>query len=534
MEDLIGQTLLDRYYVEEFIGRGGMAEVYRARDLRRRITVALKFLREDMAEDEVFLRRFRREARVLETLQHPNIVRYYGFEETDTLHFLVAEFIDGEGLRKKLSRLARPLTLAQALAILEPVCNALHYAHAEGIFHCDIKPANIMIDHTGRVVVADFGIAKLAEGATVTSSTTGTPAYMAPEQCRGQKVDARTDIYALAITTFEMLTLDRPFTGDMATIQGAVSERIRWEQIKAPPPSPRKYNPEIPPWAEQAILKALEKPRNRRFSSVLAFYDALSNGGKVTPDPVLPWTEEGAAESAPPTLVEPATPEGSTRHGLWEQRLTDALWAARRTWRRVADAWDRTVQWGRHALATGPARWLASVKEQAARLGKRPRAGRPMLPYLLAAAVVLAGIGLAAWALRGRGTPAGTAPAATATPTRAATAATAHATTPPTGPTATALNINAIYLTIETEKANIRSGPATVYPIIAVAERGQRFEILARSPKNDWFQICCIQGKSGWVYQDRGTVSGDMEVIPISTPKPPPPQQIQAGSGGGR
>ncbi|MGB9593292.1 MAG: SH3 domain-containing protein, partial [Anaerolineae bacterium] len=251
----------------------------------------------------------------------------------------------------------------------------------------------------------------------------------------------------------------------------------------------------------------------------------------VTPDPVLPWTEEGEAESAPPTLVEPSTPEGATRHGQWEQRLTDALWAARRTWRRVADAWDQVVQQGRHALATGPARWLTSAKEQAARLGKRSRAGRPMLPYLLAAAVVLAGIGLAAWALRGRETPAVSAPA-TVTPTRAATAATARATTPPTSPTATAPNINAIYLTIETEKANIRSGPATVYPIIAIAERGQRFEVLARSPKNDWFEICCIQGKRGWVYQDRGKVWGDVETVPVSTPTPPPPQKINTSSGG--
>lgn len=527
MEDLIGQTLLDRYYVEEFVGRGGMAEVYRARDLRRRIPVALKFLREDMAEDEVFLRRFRREARVLETLQHPNIVRYYGFEETDALHFLVVEFIDGEGLRKKLSRLSRPLTLAQALAILEPVCNALHYAHAEGIFHCDIKPANIMIDRAGRVVVADFGIAKLAESATVTSSSTGTPAYMAPEQCRGQKVDARTDIYALAITTFEMLTLDRPFTGDMATIQGAVSERIRWEQLKATPPSPRKYNPEIPPWAEQAILKALEKPRNRRFPSVLAFYDALSNGGKVLPDPVLPWTEEGEPEAAFPTLVEPATPEGATRHGQWEQRLTDALWAARRAWRRVADSWASAAQRGRHLLTTGPARWLAAAKEQTARTAKRPRAGKPVLLYALAGVALVTGISLAAWALAGKGKPAATPPTVTATLTTTATVPT----TPTPGASPTAPAENAIYLTIQTEKANIRSGPATVYPIIGVAQSGERFQVIARSPNSDWFQICCLQGKSGWVHQDRVRVWGNVGAIPVSTPTPPPPQQIRTGSG---
>lgn len=527
MEELVGQTLLDRYHVEEFVGRGGMAEVYRAQDLRRRITVALKFLREDMAEDEVFLRRFRREARVLETLQHPNIVRYYGFEETDDLHFLVVEFIDGEGLRKKLSRLSRPLTLPQALSILEPVCNALHYAHAEGIFHCDIKPANIMIDRAGRVVVADFGIAKLAESATVTTSTTGTPAYMAPEQCRGQKVDARTDIYALAITTFEMLTLDRPFTGDMAIIQGAVSERIRWEQLKATPPSPRKYNPEIPPWAEQAILKALEKPRNRRFSSVLAFYDALSNGGRVIPDPVLPWTEEGEAEPAAPTLVEVPTPEGATRHGLWEQRMTDTLWAARRAWKRLQDAWANWAQRARDAFAAGPARWFVLAPERAARLGRGLRA-KPRLLYALGSAILLAGIGIGAWAIAGQGKPTPGASAPTAAPTT--TRATVATPTPPTNvPAAITPSTTAVYFTIETERANIRSGPATVYPIIAVAEQGQRFEILAQSPKNDWFQICCMEGKSGWIYQDRGTVSGDLGIIPISTPKPPPPQQIGAG-----
>ncbi len=504
--------------------------MYRARDLRRRITVALKFLREDMAEDEVFLRRFRREARVLETLQHPNIVRYYGFEETDYLHFLVVEFIDGEGLRKKLSRLARPLTLAQALSILEPVCNALHYAHAEGIFHCDIKPANIMIDRAGRVVVADFGIAKLAESATVTSSTTGTPAYMAPEQCRGQKVDARTDIYALAITTFEMLTLDRPFTGDMATIQGAVSERIRWEQLKATPPSPRKYNPEIPPFAEQAILKALEKPRNRRFPSVLAFYDALSNGGKVIPDPVLPWTEEGEAEPPLPTLVEPSTPEGATRHGLWEQRLTDMLWAARRAWRRAADACASAVQRGPRALAAGLARWLADIRGRATRFWAQSRARRPALPYLLGAVVVLA-IAATAWAIAGGARPTAPVPTPTASATRPPLAATPSP-TPGLTPSPTPASENAIYLTIETAKANIRSGPATVYPIIAVAESGQRFEVVARSPKSDWFQICCVQGKTGWVHVERVKVWGSLDLVPMTTPKPPAPQQIQTGTGG--
>jgi serine/threonine protein kinase len=537
MEDLIGQTLLNRYCVEDFIGRGGMAEVYRARDLRRRITVALKFLREDMAEDEVFLRRFRREAKVLETLQHPNIVRYFGFEENDNLHFLVAEFIDGDGLRKKLSQLPKPLTLGQALTILEPVCNALHYAHAEGISHCDIKPANIMIDKSGRVVVADFGIAKLAESATMTSSSTGTPAYMAPEQCRGQKVDARTDLYALAITAFEMLTLDRPFTGDTAAIQGAISERIRWEQLKATPPSPRKYNPEIPEWAEQAILKALEKPRNRRFSTVLAFYDALSHEGKVTCDPALPWTEGDVSESLMPTLAEPSTPRGSTRSGQWEQRFTDALWVARRKLTNLSDRLHAASSRRSPRLKTRLDGWLKAVKTGVLKTtqGLHLPSG-PRLAYALVGVAVVAGIGLAVWRLAptdGAGSGESTStPIVLSTSTLRATALPTYTSAPANTPTSTIATAT-VYLTIKAKGANIRTGPATVYPIIATAALGDRFEVLARSTKNDWYQICCREGRSGWVHVDLVEVADNVAVVPAVTPKPPAPQQINSTPPGG-
>lgn len=531
MEDLIGQTLLNRYYVEDFVGRGGMAEVYRARDTRRRITVALKFLREDMAEDEVFLRRFRREARVLETLQHPNIVRYYGFEENDNLHFLVAEFIQGEGLRKKLSQLARPLTLGQTLAVLEPVCNALHYAHAEGIMHCDIKPANIMIEKSGRVVVADFGIARLAESATLTSSSTGTPAYMAPEQCRGQKVDARTDLYALAITAFEILTLDRPFTGEIATIQGAITERIRWEQLKATPPSPRKYNPEIPEWAERAILKALEKQRNRRFSTVLAFYDALGDGGKITPDLLLPWAEGEAVEPLMPTIAEPSTPHGSTRSGQWEQRFTDILWTARRTLSRLSIRLRAAINWQRLSAGHEITRWAQGFKARVLKVSQNWRLpARKSLGYVLLGAIAIVAVGFAIWQLgtADNGSKIADTPptsplvgAATLTPDALPVRTTVSHTTPAD----TAAHTN-IYLTIHSKTANMRSGPATVYPIIATAVTGDTFEILARSPKSDWYQVCCQKGRTGWISADLVEVQGDAGLLPAATPEPPPPQQI--------
>ncbi len=312
MSALVGQTLLSRYRVDEFIGRGGMAEVYRAWDGRRAAFVAIKLLNEDLAEDRVFLRRFAREARALEMLEHPHIVRFFGFEEAPGLAFLVMEFIEGLTLRSYLRHLGRPLTLPEALYVTRPVCAALHYAHQMGVYHCDVKPANIFIERGGRVVLADFGIAQLSESATVTFSTPGTPAYMSPEQCRGREdVDARSDIYSLGITTYEMLTLDRPFKGETEETTGSRGERVRWEQMHLPPPSPRNVKPDVPPAAEAAILRALEKEAGRRQQGALEFYQELSEAEAVQPASSLPQVAElvRPAPSGPP-YPQPAPPPG--------------------------------------------------------------------------------------------------------------------------------------------------------------------------------------------------------------------------------
>jgi len=301
MVDLVGQTLLERYRIDEFLGRGGMAEVYRAWDAKRSVYVALKVLNEDLAEDYVFLRRFAREARALELLQHPHVVRFFGFEEADDIALLVMEYIDGVTLRRQLKLLGRPLTLPEALAVLQPVCSALHYAHGMGIYHCDVKPANVFIERGGRVVLGDFGISRLTESATVTFSTPGTPAYMAPEQCRGEEIDARTDVYSLGITAYEMLTLDRPFKGETEETTGSRGERVRWEQMNVPPPRPRSVNPEITSVAEAAMLRALEKEPERRQQGALEFYQDLSGAGAVQPARSLSWVAEPEAPPTPPT-----------------------------------------------------------------------------------------------------------------------------------------------------------------------------------------------------------------------------------------
>jgi serine/threonine protein kinase len=201
MNDLIGETLLNRYRVDAFVGQGGMAKVYKAWDAKRAAFVAVKLLNEDVAEDYVLLRHFAREGLALKELEHPNIVRFFSFEETSNLAFLVMEFVEGLTLRRYLRLLRRPLSLGEVLCVVEPICSALHYAHQMRVYHCDVKPANIFIERGGRVVLADFGVARMSESVTTTFSTAGSPAYMSPEQCRGGLIDARTDDYGLGVTT---------------------------------------------------------------------------------------------------------------------------------------------------------------------------------------------------------------------------------------------------------------------------------------------------------------------------------------------
>ena len=159
MTSLVGRVLLERYQVREFLGRGGMAEVYKVWDAHRNTFLAMKVLHEDLAFDQVFMRRFRREADTLAQLQHPNIVRFYSLEQDGPLAFMLLDYIDGENLKRLIFDAAGPMAFDQTLVMMRSVCSALQFAHGEGMVHCDIKPGNIMIHRNGTVLVADFGIA---------------------------------------------------------------------------------------------------------------------------------------------------------------------------------------------------------------------------------------------------------------------------------------------------------------------------------------------------------------------------------------
>ncbi|MGA2657420.1 MAG: serine/threonine-protein kinase [Verrucomicrobiota bacterium] len=249
----------------EFIGQGGMGVVFKARQPRLDRFVALKLLPQKPGADPAFNERFSREARLLARLSHPNIVAVHDYGQADPFSYLVMEFVDGVNLRQAMR--AERFTPAQALALVPKICDALQYAHEEGVLHRDIKPENLLLDTRGRLKIADFGIAKLLGGAeditlTASGATLGTPHYMAPEQLeRPQDVDQRADIYSLGVVFYEMLTGELPIG------------RFAPPSEKAP----------MDPRVDEVVLRALEKERERRFQSA---GDVKTQVEKITAGPV--------------------------------------------------------------------------------------------------------------------------------------------------------------------------------------------------------------------------------------------------------
>jgi len=268
------------YQVIEMLGGGGMGVVYKARDTRLNRAVALKFLPADRADDEAALERFRREAQAASALNHPNICTIYDIGEMpldggEGQRFIAMEFLDGQTLERRISGKALPLQETLELAI--EIADALSAAHDEGIIHRDIKPANVFVTKRGTAKVLDFGLAKLtvtgssdhsylpaapgrtgAVGITLMGKAMGTPAFMSPEQVRGEDLDARADLFSFGVVLYQMATGVLPFRGeDPEVVREAILHRV--------PESPSRVNPEVPSRLEEIILKMLEKDRKFRY-----------------------------------------------------------------------------------------------------------------------------------------------------------------------------------------------------------------------------------------------------------------------------
>ena len=275
----IDMCIKGRYRLEERIGIGGMARVYKATDINLDRPVAIKILHEHLASDSTFEQRFIREAKFVASFNHPNIVQIYDFDVIETndgnLYYMVMPLLTGSTLKDILEDIAvkgERLPYTRVMEIFKNLCDALSFAHRQGMVHRDVKPANIIFDNHNRAVLTDFGIARLAEGSSLTQDgvTTGTPAYMSPEQVSSGPVDARSDIYALGIILFEMLAGTVPFNDT-----SGISTMLK--HIQDPVPRLTDYITDVEPRLEMLLGRALAKHPDDRFSSVDEMVESLES-----------------------------------------------------------------------------------------------------------------------------------------------------------------------------------------------------------------------------------------------------------------
>src|SRR5712691_4235826 len=303
-DPLLGQTLAEKYLVEQLIKRGGMGSVYRGKHVMMDKTVAIKVLRPSLAGDDDVVARFSREAKAASRISHPHAVSVTDFGDAENgVVFLVLEYLDGQAL-KEVIRNEGQMPLGRAVEIVRQVSGALDAAHKQGVVHRDLKSDNIMLSQTNGgdwAKVLDFGIAKIqqAEGAgdieiTAANLVIGTPQYMSPEQCsQSGPIDARSDIYSLGIIIYEMLAGRVPFTGESPTI-------IMMKQVQDPPPSILEARPELAPAAAQVISKALAKQQADRFQSAGELSTALTDAASAS--------ESSQLVAAPATVLSAPVP----------------------------------------------------------------------------------------------------------------------------------------------------------------------------------------------------------------------------------
>lgn len=303
MSDLTGTIINERYHFDVCLGEGTFAKVYRVHDKRRNVDLAAKVLRTSIADDTTVLQRFRRESELLNRLQHPNIVRFYDFIETDDLFFILMDYVPGETLQKYLYNMARPLKIHEVFTYLKPLTAALHFAHGEGIVHRDLKPGNILLHENGTLLVTDFGIAHVLGDMTLaqTEGAFGTPLYMAPEQILSVPVSSATDVYALGIILYRMLTGGLPFKGEHPNATGPTrAERVAYEHLKVQPVLMRSIESSIPLAVEEVVMRCLAKEPRKRPTGVREVYDELAEAIGAAPSELTPLPVE--IEDASPVL----------------------------------------------------------------------------------------------------------------------------------------------------------------------------------------------------------------------------------------
>jgi serine/threonine-protein kinase len=306
-----GDLIAGRYELLELIGRGGMSSVWKAHDRLLDRTVAIKVLHEQFTQDEEYVERFRREARSVAQLSHPNIVTVIDRGEEGGRQYIVFEYVEGENLKQVIERTG-PVPVRDALLLSLQMARALGFAHDRGLIHRDVKPQNVLMNEDGQAKMTDFGIARSVdvEGVTITGTVLGTSEYIAPEQARGQRVDALTDVYSLGVVLYELLTGDVPFHGE-----NFVSVALK--HVNEPAPSVLDRRPDCPPRLGMSIERAMAKRPETRFQSM----DELVAELEACLDELDPSSEEATMISrrpiARPTRRREARPRRKRGGILW-------------------------------------------------------------------------------------------------------------------------------------------------------------------------------------------------------------------------
>ena len=298
MDNLIGKKLDGRYLLEELVGEGGMANVYRAMDLKEQRTVAVKILKEECTESEEMVRRFKNESKAISILNHPGIVKVYDVSVTDKIQYMVMEYVDGITLKEYLSLRGGPLTWKETLHFITQVLEALSHAHSKGVVHRDVKPQNIMLQSNGQVKLMDFGIARFsqAENYALGDKAIGSVHYISPEQAKGMPTDATTDIYSVGVMMYEMLSGKLPFESN-----SAVSVAIKQISDEAVPLS--KLMPDLPTGLSEICCKAMAKDHRDRYQSAPTMLEAIR---QFKQDPSIQFEYKYLGDAAPTPVSRPA------------------------------------------------------------------------------------------------------------------------------------------------------------------------------------------------------------------------------------
>lgn len=535
-----GSILRDRYRIESFLGRGGMADVYLALDMRRQVQVAVKVLREDLAEDPEFVQRFRREAEALAQLEHPFIVRFYSFERQGITAYIVMDYVSGTALRTQIMEADGPMSLDDVTRILHQVGSALQYAHNEGYIHRDIKPGNILIREDGTALLSDFGIARLAEASTMTMGPIGAPAYMSPEQIQGRELTEQTDIYSLGIVLYEMTTGRRPFTGDGSTGTGSLSRMkyIQQQHLQAQPPYPRDLNPALSPGAARVIMDALAKRQEARWPTVMSMVGAWERAVDLSPHlPVTDRTRDSQPDIVP--LPPPVKPTWSDSEEPVQKRKISP-------WLAVAGSVVLAI------VVLALLRLLLPTEASVPTVIPTEAGGQISPADVTATAVVTADVEATAVVMaasfltatteaeqtlealvseRAQATTefiSGTATMeaiiqATISTQPDATTQRESASTPTTRPRATSTPSLPYARIASRDSLNVRNGPGTTYGKKTQLQPGA--SVIITGQNGVWWQVRLPNGQKGWVHKNYVDASGPLSGVPaVSAPAPATPK----------